>query len=223
MVQSFLDAEVGKDRLNDGQTPGIDLPACGGVDAGLHLFDQVGKGTVDLDRQEPTRGRWLAQAVGTHRAHRTILLASAINIIDPVAVALAASSAFQHLALRTDIDLPGTIEEKVCIGELRFSFRGSRSPMNAILESLLLEEAWIAFAKLQIWDVSVQLFCLAERQISKAVVVAVRRELLALKVTGQFANGLHVLFGTLQHGSQVVMVLVVECLGMHDDLVLAIH
>ena len=42
VVQAFLDAEVGKDWLDDGQTPGIDLFALGRVDPGFHLFDQAG-------------------------------------------------------------------------------------------------------------------------------------------------------------------------------------
>ena len=79
--------------------------------------------------------------------------------------------------------------------------------MDAILESWLLEEAWISLAKLQIRDIGIQLFRLAERQIGKAVIVAVGGELFALKVLGLLANGLHILFGTLQHGCQVVMVL----------------
>ena len=42
VVQAFLHAEIGKDWLDDGQTPGIDLPACRGVDPVFHLFDQSG-------------------------------------------------------------------------------------------------------------------------------------------------------------------------------------
>ena len=54
VIQSFLDAEVGKDRLNAGQTPGLDLPAGRCVDPGFQGFDQVGIGTLNLDRQEPS-------------------------------------------------------------------------------------------------------------------------------------------------------------------------
>ena len=223
MVQSFLDAEIGKDRLNDGQTPGIDLPALGSVDLGFHLFDQIGMRTLDLDGQKPARGCWLAQTFRSHRTSRTIPLVGAINIINPVAVALAASTAFQDLALRTDIDLSGNIEDKVCIRELRFWFRRSRSAMDAILEPLLFEEAGISLAKLQVRDVSIQLFPLAESQIGKAVIVAVGGELFALKVAWLLANGLHILLATLQHGRQIVVVLAIERFSVDDDLVFAIH
>ena len=49
VVQPFLDAEIGKDRLHDRQTPGVDLPAFGCIDAGFHLLDQVGMQTAYLD------------------------------------------------------------------------------------------------------------------------------------------------------------------------------
>lgn len=49
MVQAFLHAEVGKDRLHDRQTPGIDLPAFRGINPGLHVFDQVGMQTAHLN------------------------------------------------------------------------------------------------------------------------------------------------------------------------------
>jgi hypothetical protein len=49
VVQVFLDAEIGKDRLHDRQTPGVDLPAFGCIDPELHVFDQVGMQTAYLD------------------------------------------------------------------------------------------------------------------------------------------------------------------------------
>ena len=159
----------------------------------------------------------------SHRAEGTILRASAIDIIDPVAVGLAACATSQDLSLRTDIDLAESIEAKVRIGELRVFFHGSSSGMNAILESHLLEKAGIPFAELDVGDVGVQLFPLAERQIGQAVIIAVGGELFALKVIGLLANGLHILFGTLQHGVQVVVVLAATRLSMDDDLVLFIH
>ena len=105
VIQALVQAEVSKDGLDDRQAPGIDLPALGCVDPGFHLFDQAGIRTIDLDRQKPARGRGLAQTVGTHRTDRTIVLASAIDSIDPVAVALAVRSACQDFALWTAIDL----------------------------------------------------------------------------------------------------------------------
>ena len=53
VVQAFLYAEIGKDRFNDRQSPGIDLSAFGCVDAGFHLIDQAGWLTCHLDRQTP--------------------------------------------------------------------------------------------------------------------------------------------------------------------------
>ena len=163
------------------------------------------------------------QALGSHRAEGTVLRASAIDIIDLVAVALATSATVQELALRTDINLAEGIEAKVRIGELRFFFHGSSSGMNAILEPLLFKEAGVSFAELQVRDIGIQLFGLAERQIGEAIIVAVRGELFALEVIGLLANGLHVLFATLEHGVQVVVVLAATRLGVHDDLVLFIH
>jgi len=49
MVQPFLHAEIRKNRLHDRQTSGVYFPAFGCVDAGLHVFDQVGMQTVHLN------------------------------------------------------------------------------------------------------------------------------------------------------------------------------
>jgi hypothetical protein len=49
VVQAFLDAEVGKDRLYHRQTPSVDLSASHRVDAGFHLLDPVRVGAVHLD------------------------------------------------------------------------------------------------------------------------------------------------------------------------------
>ncbi len=49
VIQPFLHADVGKDRLNDRQTPGVYFPAFGCVDPGFHLFDQVGMQTAHLN------------------------------------------------------------------------------------------------------------------------------------------------------------------------------
>lgn len=49
VVQAFLHAEVGKDRLDDRQTPGINFPAFRCIDLGFHLLDQVGIKTVHHD------------------------------------------------------------------------------------------------------------------------------------------------------------------------------
>ena len=94
--------------------------------------------------------------------------------------------------------------------------------MEAMLAAPLLEEARILFAKLQIREIGVQLFCLAERQLGMTVIVAVRRERPALKVARRLANGLQVLLGASQHGRQIIMILAVRNLCVYDDLMLAI-
>ena len=52
MIQPFLHAEVGKDRLHDRQAPGVYPLAYRGIDPGLHVFDQVGMQTAYLDGQK---------------------------------------------------------------------------------------------------------------------------------------------------------------------------
>jgi hypothetical protein len=54
-------ADIGKDRLDDRQSSGIDLSAFGRIDPGFHLIDQAGQLTLDLDRQIPAGCIWLAQ------------------------------------------------------------------------------------------------------------------------------------------------------------------
>src|SRR6266498_4848591 len=95
--------------------------------------------------------------------------------------------------------------------------------MKAMLESLLLGEALIPFAKLQVGDISIQTLRLTQCQIGIAVIIAVRTELSALEIARVLANDLHILFGSPQHGSQIFMILAARSLGMHDDLVLAIY
>ena len=153
VIQSFLNAEVGKDRLYDRQPAGIDLPAFRRVDPGLHVIDQVGVGALDLDRQEPPRGGGLAQTSGSHGTGHTVLFAGTINIINAIAVALAAGTAFQDISLRTDIHLSGGIETKIRSGERGGGF--------AVFETRLFLEAWIALAEMDVGDISVQSFLLA--------------------------------------------------------------
>ena len=91
-----------------------------------------------------------------------ISLISAINIIDAIAVALVASAAFQQLALRTKIALPGIIKDKVSSRrENAFLMRGSCSGMDAVFKSLLSGETFIPFAKLQIGNIGIQILILA--------------------------------------------------------------
>lgn len=141
VIQAFLNADIGKDRLDDRQSSGVALFALRRVDLGFHLFDQIGLLTFDFDRQISARCVRLVQTSGSHAAVGTIFLAGAINIIDPVAVALAASTAFQEHALWTQIDLACYVEDKVSTRE-SLLFRGCwLSGMNAVLESGLFGKA----------------------------------------------------------------------------------
>ena len=50
VIQSFLNSDIGEDRLDNSQTSGIDLFALGGINLGLHLLDQTGLLTLNLNR-----------------------------------------------------------------------------------------------------------------------------------------------------------------------------
>jgi len=50
-IQPFLNTEIGEGRLDDGQSPGIDLPALGCVYPGFHFVDQVGLFSIRPGRQ----------------------------------------------------------------------------------------------------------------------------------------------------------------------------
>src|SRR5512138_2639062 len=123
MIQTFLHAYVGKDWLNDGQTPGIDLLALRRVDLSFHLFDQAGLKALDLHRQIPARSIQLVQTLGSHKTSCTIFLTGTVNIIHSASVMLVASLPLQDLALRTAIDLFDIIEDKISIWEPLFFFR----------------------------------------------------------------------------------------------------
>jgi len=75
---------------------------------------------------------------------------------------------------------------------------------------------------MDIWDVGVELFILTDFQTVERVVVGIGGELLALKEGRFFANGKHVLFGVIEHGFEVLVILGGECLGSQNDLMLAI-
>ena len=53
VVQTLLDTDIGKDRLNNGQASGIDLFALWCVDLGFHLVDQIGSLIIHPDGQVP--------------------------------------------------------------------------------------------------------------------------------------------------------------------------
>lgn len=113
MVQPFMDTDVGKDRLNDSKTPGVDAATMRRIDPGFHGFNQTGSLAFNFHREKATRGIGLAQTISPHRTRSAIFRTSAIDIIDPVAIWLAARTAFQELALRTAIALIEVIKDEV--------------------------------------------------------------------------------------------------------------
>ena len=222
-IQTFLDADIGKYRLDDGQAPGIDLPALGGVDPGFHLVDQVGGLVIQPDRQVPGRCVWLAQTPLLHRAAGTIFLAGLIDIVKPVAIALAAGMAGQGFALGAEVGLFGHVKGEIGSGEPAYLPGLSLPGVDAIFESVLPRKALISFAELDVRDIGVQALCLASRQVGQAVIVAVCAELFACEIVWFFADGLHVRLCPRHHGSQVLMILAAESLGVEDDLAFLVH
>ena len=94
--------------------------------------------------------------------------------------------------------------------------------VNPILEAVLLGKARVACAVMNVWDVGVELFIFADLQTVERVLVGICGEFLALKEGRLFANGKHVLFGVIEHGFEVVVILGGECLGSQNDLMFAI-
>jgi len=223
-IQSLLNADVGKHRLDNGQAPGIDLFTLWGVYFGLHLIDQVGLLIIHPDRQVPARRARSAQTAGPRSAAGTICAAGTINIINPITIRLSSGSAFQQLALRTAIGLFRLIEEEISFGENAFFpvclLPNSLPGVEAILEPGLSGKALISFAELDIGDIGIQVLSLAHGQ---AVIIAVCAELFACKIVLFFADGLQGLLCSDDHRRQVLMILAVENLRLHDDLMLFIH
>ena len=54
-VHVLVDTDVGKDRLDDPESPGINAFALFAIDLGLHLIDQVQWLRVHLDGKIPVR------------------------------------------------------------------------------------------------------------------------------------------------------------------------
>ena len=74
--------------------------------------------------------------------------------------------------------------------------------MNAILETLLIGKARIAFAELDVRDVCIDVFVLAEGERRERVVVAVGGELFFLEEGITFSDGDNVFFAPLIMGSR---------------------
>jgi len=94
--------------------------------------------------------------------------------------------------------------------------------METLLETLLIGKAWITITKLDVGDLGIEVLLLAEGKVGMTEIIAVCREGLAFKIVGRFADLEHILLGSLQHGSKVLMILSAEGLSMQDDLMLVI-
>ena len=54
-IHTLLHTDIGKDRFDDPQPPGIDPLALFTIDLGLHLIDQVGGLALNLNGKIPAR------------------------------------------------------------------------------------------------------------------------------------------------------------------------
>lgn len=189
-----MHTDIGKDRLYNSQPPGVDALALFAVDLRLHLIDQVGRLAIHLDGKVPARSIRLAQAARSERTGGAVLDAGMVNIVSAMAVDLVAGVAVQFLAVRADVNLLIGIKNEVRQRErgcLRFR---SLAAMNAILETLLLGEARIAFSELDVGDVGINLFIATHCQALERMIVAIGSQLLALKIGFIFSDGDNVFF-----------------------------
>jgi hypothetical protein len=81
----------------------------------------------------------------------------------------------------------------------------------------------ITAAKVRIRDIGVELLLGTGLEVFFAVGIAVSTQDLARKILGPQAKGLHVRFGSLQHGRHMPIVLsIAKGFRMHDDLMFGI-
>ena len=112
-----------------------------------------------------------------------------VDIIGSIAVDLVAGMAGQFFSLRTKIDLFVWIEREVRSSEEPWLGVWSLPAVDAILETLLIGKARIAFAVLDVGDVSIDLFIPAQLQAVERVIVGIGGQLFALKITFIFSDG----------------------------------
>ena len=117
-----------------------------------------------------------------------------VEIIGAMTVDLTAGMAGQFLPMRTSIDLFVWIEREVsCREEPGFGV-WSLPAVDAILETILIGEARIAGAVVDVGDVGIELFLLADHQAVERVIVGIGGQLRALKIGFIFSNGDGVFF-----------------------------
>lgn len=144
------------------------------------------------------------------RTGGTIHHTGTIHIIGSIAVGLVAGTAGQFISLRAEINLFAWIEREVRSCEETCLGVWSLPAVDAILEAFLICKARIAFAELDVGDVSIDLFIPAQSQAVERMIVAVCSELLSLKITFIFADRSKILFRTCQHRLEVFMILAGE-------------
>jgi hypothetical protein len=125
---------------------------------------------IHRDGKIPARCGGLAQATCLHKASGAVFRASTVEIIGAMAVDLVAGMAGQLLPVRAEINLFGRIEREVSYREAARLGVRSLPAVDAILETLLIgtpscvrcREARIACAVLDVGDVGIDLFLLAD-------------------------------------------------------------
>jgi len=122
------------------------------------------------------------------------LHAGMAHIIGSIAVDLVAGMAGQFFSLRTKIHLFVRIEREVNCSKETWLGIGSLPAVNAILETFLIGKARIAFAELDVRDVSIDLFIPTHSQAVERMIVAIGGQLLALKIGFIFSDGGDVFF-----------------------------
>ena len=192
-MHALLHTDVGKDRFHDPQPPGINALALFTIDLGFHLIDQV-RLPIHWHRKIPARCGGFAQTACLHRAGSAVFRASMVNIIGAIAVDLVAGMTGQLLPLRTSIHLFVWIEREVSCREEPWLGARSLPAVNAILETLLIGKARIACAVLDVGNVRIDLFILADLQAVERVIVGISGQLPALKIAFIFSDGDGVFF-----------------------------
>lgn len=92
-MHAFMETDVGKDRLDNAEPPGVDLPALLAIDLRFHLIDQVGRQVLDRNGQIAANGICLSQTARPERAGGAVLRAGMVEIIRTMTVEVVAGMA----------------------------------------------------------------------------------------------------------------------------------
>jgi hypothetical protein len=112
-----------------------------------------------------------------------------VHIIGSIAVGLVAGMTGQFFPLRTTIHLFVWIEREVSGREETWLGIWTLPGVDAILETFLIGKARIACAVLDVGDVSIELFFLADLQAVERVIVGIGGQLPALEIGFIFSDG----------------------------------